>query len=95
LADKFWLEVEQYEEKEKMPFMTTPERYGRKQAFAESIETILEARFPTAASQLMSEIRQIHELEQLKRIVRAAATAASADELRELWTAEAHCQQPQ
>ena len=57
---------------------------GRADAFAESIETILEARFPAASGQLMSEIRQVHDHEQLKKIVRAAATAASPDELRKL-----------
>jgi hypothetical protein len=95
LADEFWMEVKQYEEKEKMPFMTTPERYVRKEAFAESIETILEARFPATASQLMAEVRQIHELEQLKKIVRAAATAATPDDLRQLWATEANCERPQ
>lgn len=93
LKDEFWLEVKQYQETEHMPFITTPEYYGRvegrAEAFAESIETILEIRFPAASSQLMSEIRQIADPEQLKAILRAAASAATPDELRELCRAEA------
>jgi len=45
----------------------------------------LEARFPDASSQLMSEIRHIFDHEQLKKILRAAATVADPDELRKLW----------
>ena len=89
LVRDFWTELKQYEEKEHMPFITTPERFGRiegrAEAFAESIETILDVRFPAASSQLMSQIRQIDDHEQLKNILRAAATVANPDELRALW----------
>ncbi len=85
LDDEFWIEVKQHEEKEHMPFITTPERYGRMEGLADGIETILEARFPDASSQLMSEIRQIFDHEQLKKILRAAATVAGPEELRKLW----------
>ncbi len=86
LAQEFWTEVKQYEEKELMPFITTPERYGRIDAFVESVETILEARFPAACNELIAEIRPITDHDQLKEIVRAAATVSSPDELRKLWT---------
>ena len=91
MADEFWIEIQTDEEKEHMPFITTPERYGRiegrTEAFTESIETILEVRFPAASSQLMSEIRQIHDDQQLKNILRAAANAVDPEELRKLWPA--------
>ena len=58
---------------------------GRDEAFAESIATVLEAMFPAACGQLMSEIAQVHDHEQLKKILRAAATVANPDELRKLW----------
>jgi hypothetical protein len=45
LADDFWKELKQYEEKEHVPFITTPERYGRAEgrleAFTKGIEAIL------------------------------------------------------
>ena len=76
-----------------MPFITTPERYGRKEGRMEGrlddIETILEVRFPAAISQLMPEIRAIHDPEQLKKIHRAALTATSPEELRKLWASGA------
>jgi len=96
-ADEFWKELKQYEEKEHVPFTSTPERYGRAEgryegqieARIEDIATILELRFQEAGTQFMPEIRLIKDEEQLQRIFRAAATAASPEELRKLWTASA------
>ena len=97
LADEFWNELKQHEEKEHMPFITTPERYGRiegltqglnqglTQARLEDIEAIVRHRFPDASSQLLSEIRQIQDHEQLKKVLLAAATVADPDELRKVW----------
>jgi hypothetical protein len=85
LADEFWEELKQHEEKEHVPFITTPERYGRLEGRLEDIETILEVRFGDAGTQLMPEIRLIRDAEQLKSIHRAAVTAASPEELRKLW----------
>ncbi len=85
LAEEFWTEVKQYEEKEHMPFITTPQRYGRMEGLVESIETILEVRFPGASSHVMAEIQQIYDHEQLKNILRAAATVSTPDELRKHW----------
>lgn len=89
LAGEFWKELKQYEEKQQMPFITTPERYGRiagcLEGRLEDIETILEVRFPDAGAQLMPEIRLISDAEQLRKILRTAATVASPEELRKLW----------
>ncbi len=85
LADELWKEVQQYEEKERMPFITFPERFGRLEGRLEDIETILEVRFPDAGARLMPEIRLINDAEQLRKILRAAATVASPEELRKLW----------
>ena len=95
MADEFWDELKSYKERNQMPFITTPERYGRAEGLeglaeglAKGIEAILELRFGDAASQLMPEIRRINDDEQLKKILHAAKTAASPDELRKLWAGE-------
>ena len=67
-----------------MPFINTFEEFGIERGRLEDIKTVLEARFPDASSQLMSEIPQIFDLEQLTKILRAAATVAGPDELRKL-----------
>ncbi len=89
LADEFWKELKQYEEKERMPFITTPERYGRAEGCLEGIEAVLEVRFQDAGLQLMPEIRLIHDAETLEKILHAAITVASPEELRKLWAGEA------
>ena len=68
-----------------MPFINTFEEIAMEREVAENIETILEIRFPAAASELISEIRQIHDYVELKKIHRGAITASSPDELRKLW----------
>ena len=85
MADEFWIELKQYQEKEHVPFITTPERYGLIEGRLEDIEAILELRFRDAGTQLMPEIRLINDAEQLKKIHRAAVTVASPEELRKLW----------
>ncbi len=85
LAKEFWKDVKQHEEKEHMPFITTPERFGRIEGLTKGIEAILEVRFRDAGNQLMPEIRQIYNLDQLEKILDAAKTVASPEELRKLW----------
>jgi hypothetical protein len=89
LDNEFWKELKQYEEKEQMPFVTTPERFGRAEGRLEGrlegIEAVLDVRFHDVGVQLMQEIRQIHDPEQLEKILRAAKTVASPEELRKLW----------
>ncbi len=89
LKIEFREQVARYEEEKRMPFINTFEELWMERGIAESIETILEHRFPDASSQLMSEIRQVHDNEQLKKILLAAATAASPQELRKSWADDA------
>lgn len=87
-SGEFWKELKQYEEQEHMPFITTPERYGRAEGLAKGIEAILRVRFRDAGIQLMPEIRLIHDEEQLAKILHVAETVASPAELRKLWAGE-------
>jgi hypothetical protein len=88
LANEFWDEVKQYKEEKKMPFITTPERYGRIESRIEDIEAILSLKYPDAAGSLMADIRLIKDEKQLAQILRAAVTAGKPDELRSLWSNE-------
>ena len=86
LENRVSQEVTKYKEEKRMPFINTFAEGRDGAGPPEDIETILEARFPEASSQLMSEIRQIPDREQLTKILHAAATVAGPDELRKLWT---------
>ena len=89
LASEFWNQLKQYNEEQHMPFITTPERYGRIEGRAkgrlEGIEAVLEVRFQDAGLQLMPEIRLISNPEKLETILQAAKTVDSPEELRKLW----------
>jgi hypothetical protein len=84
LADRFWDQVSQLKEEKRMPFITTPERYGRADGLTEGIEVVLRIRFRDAVNELMAEIRRIRNWEKLEKILQAAETVASAEELRKL-----------
>ena len=85
LKVQFWNELNQYREEKHMPFITTPESMGRADGLTEGIEAVLTLRFPSAAEDILSEIRQIRDWKELEKILRAAKTVASPQELRKLW----------
>ena len=63
-----------------MPYITTPERYGREEGLAKAadgIEVALKLKFGPSALWLMPEIRQIKDKEKLETILHAVETAAS------------------
>jgi hypothetical protein len=85
----FWREVHEIQEARRMPFMTTPERVGRREGLWEGIEAYLEGKFGEEGKKLMPEIRQVYDLDQLRAILKAIGTANSPEELRRLWAPSA------
>ena len=85
LDSLFWQDVAKFEEERRMPFITSPERYGRRVGLREGIESLLRVRFGEEGLKLMPEIHDIHEEEKLRAILKALETAASLDEVRRLW----------
>lgn len=49
-----------------MPFITTPERVGRRAGMREGIESLLRVRFGEEGLKLMPEIQQVYEEERLR-----------------------------
>jgi hypothetical protein len=93
LTVRLWDQIKQYQEERQMPFITTPERMGRREGRAEGrldgIESVLRVRFPAAVAELMPEIRQIHDPDRLEQILRAAETISGPEELRKLFAEQA------
>jgi hypothetical protein len=69
-----------------MPFITTPERVGRRSGLREGIRAVLKVRFGQDGLKLMPEIDGVHEEETLRAVLKALETAASPDEVRRLWS---------
>jgi hypothetical protein len=85
LEDVFWQDLAHIQEERRMPFITTPERVGRREGIRLGIESLLRVRFGEEGVKLMPEIRAIHEEEKLLAILKALETVASIDALRRLW----------
>jgi hypothetical protein len=85
LDTQFWDEIHQFEEENKMPFMTTPERLARVEELVAGIELGLELKFGAPGLQLMPEVKEISDVETLRAIREGIRTSASPEELRRLW----------
>jgi hypothetical protein len=86
LENVFWQEITKIQEERRMPFITTPERVGRRAGMREGIESLLKVRFGEEGLQLMPEIHEIHEEDTLRAILKILETDARLDEVRRLWT---------
>jgi hypothetical protein len=69
-----------------MPFITTPERVGRRDGMREGISALLEMRFGADGLKLMPEIEEVHEEEKLVAIMQAIKTIESSEDLRRIWS---------
>lgn len=86
LKNVFWQDIARIQEERRMPFITTPEWYGRCAGLRQGIESLLRVRFGDAGLQLMPEIREVYEEEKLQAILKALETAASPEAVRQLWS---------
>jgi hypothetical protein len=86
LEGLFWRQVHEIQEARHMPFMTTPERVGRREGLWKGIRVCLKLKFGEAGLVLMPEIEQVYELDQLETILDSIESAAKPENLRRLWT---------
>jgi hypothetical protein len=86
LEEIFWMDIAEIQKEKTMPFVTTPERVGRRAGMREGIESLLKVRFGDAGLELMPEIKDVHEEEKLRAILKALETATSLNDVRRLWT---------
>jgi hypothetical protein len=86
LADPFWQDLQQYQEAQRMPYVSTEQLVYESRGLEQGIEALLEVRFGADGLKLMEEVRRIQTLDKLQAVLRAAKTAASPDELRRLWS---------
>lgn len=90
LESSFWHELKQFEEERHMPFMTTPERIGRREGRAEGLaeglkEAILvglEFKYPAQAQEMMTVVHRISDVESLRQVLQAVKSAPSLEEVR-------------
>lgn len=85
LEQEFWIEVIQYEEERRMPYITSVERSGIRQGLLKGIELGLELKFGSEGNSLKPEISQITDVNLLEAILEGLKTANSLDELRQIY----------
>jgi hypothetical protein len=82
----FWQEITEYQEEQRMPFITIAERIGMEKGLLKGIELGLELRFGPEGLDLMPEIRALEDHELLEEVLEALRTVATPDDLRRVWT---------
>lgn len=88
LEDIFWMDVDRVQKEKTMPFVTTPERIGRKIGLKAGIRSFLSFRFGAAAEGVLAEIEALQDYELLEKVLAAIPTVKAPDELRALWAQE-------
>jgi hypothetical protein len=76
LESSFWGAVQDYEEQEKMSYVTTGERIGMRRGMKEALINVLEARFETVPPALKERIAAIEDSELLVDLTRRVGTVA-------------------
>jgi hypothetical protein len=75
--------VQAYQEERTMPFVSTPERYGRKLGMLEIIEDTLRLKFGEAGVALLPQIKALSDLEKIRAVFRVLVMVTSLDEVRQ------------
>jgi hypothetical protein len=101
LEQEFWQELRNFQEEQRMPYITSVERIGFKrgleqgleqskqqmrQVLTESIQLVLEMKFGSLGLNLLPEISEIEDIEQLRAIQAALKTVNTVEELRQIYT---------
>ncbi len=82
LEDRLWKDIIKYQEERRMPFVTTPERYGIRMGMLQMIEDTLRIKFGEEGVGLIAEIEALHDAEKMRAIHRVLVTADNLDEVR-------------
>jgi hypothetical protein len=85
LENEFRIEIEQYEEERRMPYVTSVERMGIKKGLKQGIELGLEIKFGNEGLLVMPEINKIEDLDVLKAVQSGIWTAKTLDVLRKIY----------
>ncbi len=97
LEQEFWRELQNFQEEQRMPYITSVERIGfqrgleqgleqMRQVLKEGIELVLEMKFGSSGLNLLPEISEIQDIDQLRTIHAALKTVNSVEELRQIYT---------
>ena len=84
----FKTELKQFEDEQKMRYVSSIERLGIAQTLQQSIVKIIRTRFQDAPSELVEQINKIYDHERLNQLLEQAITIGSVPDFQELLTQE-------
>lgn len=84
LATGFYREVEQYEEAEKMPYVTSVERLGMRRGIQQGVIENLRSRFGEVPEAVQDGIHSVNNVDALWELHRQALAVESLDQFRAL-----------
>ncbi|MBE9257403.1 MULTISPECIES: hypothetical protein [Aphanizomenonaceae] len=79
----FKTELKQFEDEQKMRYVSSIERLGISEGIQQSIASIVEARFNYVPPELVEQLNQIYDNERLKRLLKQAMTTISIAEFQQ------------
>ena len=79
----FKTELKQFEDEQKMAYITSVQRIERSQTLQESVVKILKTRFQDAPSKLVEQINQIYEHDRLNQLLEEAITTRSISDFQQ------------
>jgi hypothetical protein len=83
LEADFGEEIEQFEEENRMGYITSIERRGMQQGIRQGIQDLLEARFPQVSDALILAIQEIDDIAVLRSLLTQAGTINSLEEFEQ------------
>ena len=84
LARGFLVEIDRFQEENKMPYVTSIERLAYEKRSHDYILSVLEVRFETVPDEIGEMLRQVSKDETLKMLLRNAVTIVSLEAFRQL-----------
>ena len=78
-------EIYRYQEENRMPFMTSWERFARKEGLLRGVEVSLEVKFGAEGLKLLPEIRSLENHEVIDAVLEAIKTANTPEDVRRVW----------
>ncbi|HEY9873784.1 MAG TPA: hypothetical protein V6D12_10125 [Candidatus Obscuribacterales bacterium] len=89
LEQEFWQEVSQYQDEQRMPYITSVERIGiqkgMREGLIEGVSVGLRLKFGEEGLSLLPEISEIQDVEQLRAILAGLAEVNALSELRSIY----------
>ncbi len=86
LEQRFWDEVNAFQQERVMPFIDIAERMVMVKGLLRGNEVALDVKFGAEGLELMPELRQIRDHVLLDKVLAKIKTADSPDDLRRVWT---------